>query len=505
MKNKYDKLFYRYLDGMLSEEEKLELNNILREDDGACERLKLLSTVSEGLSEYSCHPQYNVTKPSLRYVPWLISLASTIVAVLSFLKPEAIPDSPKPEVSTFQTPFYALLVDQAGAGFADGAGPDQVRFNKGLYQLDDGVIHLRFSNGVDTVMRAPASFAIRNDYNIRLNHGDVWALVPPGAEGFTVSSPSIDYEDRGTEFAISVDATSGSSTLHVIDGQVDARNPKSNELLSSVFEGQSTEFSEGELIPVETPDLSKFPSPNSIGYLRWQEQHSFYTNQSDELIGYFPFFEGPQLKNYASNPIAGNGEIHGARWVTGRWPGKKALLFDRDDDYVEFNITHKFDELSMSTWINIDRFDKTLSSVLVSNDWDVPGDFFWQMTRYGQIWMGYHGGKRMNETNTQVIPTGQWINLTGSVSIPQKRVKLFINGEMMSYADLDPSSFNKMVPGMCRMGNWHTTNINEGNKVRALCGKIDQFSIWEKELTQEQVEELVELGKISVLWAMSSR
>ena len=78
-----------------------------------------------------------------------------------------------------------MLVDQAGAGFADGAGPDQVRFKKGFYQLDDGVIHLRFSNGVDTVMRAPATFAIMNDSNIRLDHGDVWAIVPAGAEGFT--------------------------------------------------------------------------------------------------------------------------------------------------------------------------------------------------------------------------------------------------------------------------------------------------------------------------------
>ena len=209
MKNKHDKLFYKYLDGMLSEVEKSELNNLLRKDNGACERLKVLATVSEGLSEYSYNPQNNVTKLPLKYVPWLISLAASIVAVLSFLKPEAIPDSPEPVVTTPQTPFYALLVDQAEADFASGAGPDQVRFNKGLYQLDDGVIHLRFSNGVDTVMRAPATFAIRNDYNIRLDHGDVWASVPPGSEGFTVSSPSIDYEDRGTEFAISVDGVNG--------------------------------------------------------------------------------------------------------------------------------------------------------------------------------------------------------------------------------------------------------------------------------------------------------
>ena len=58
---------------------------------------------------------------------------------------------------------------------------------------------------------------------------------------------------------------------------------------------------------------------------------------------------------------------------------------------------------------------------------------------------------------------------------------------------------------MCRMGNWGTSNVEERTKKRALRGKIDQFSIWQKELTQEEVDELVELGKISVLWAMSSR
>ena len=114
MKNKHDKLFYKYLDGMLSEEEKLELNNILREDDEACERLKLLSTVSEGLSEYSYNPSSNVTKQSFRSFPWLISLAATIVAVLSFLKTESPPDYKKPEVSTIKPLFMLCLLIKPG-------------------------------------------------------------------------------------------------------------------------------------------------------------------------------------------------------------------------------------------------------------------------------------------------------------------------------------------------------------------------------------------------------
>ena len=94
-------------------------------------------------------------------------------------------------------------------------------------------------------------------------------------------------------------------------------------------------------------------------------------------------------------------------------------------------------------------------------------------------------------------------DFAGSVSIPQKRVRLYMNGGVMSYAELDLSSFNKMIPGMCRMGNWSSSNKNKGAQERALCGKVDQFSIWQKELTHKEVEELVELGKTSVLWAMS--
>ena len=76
---------------------------------------------------------------------------------------------------------------------------------------------------------------------------DFAAVVPPAARGFTVVAPGVDYVDLGTEFGIAVDEATGASELHVFDGQVNATNPSSQKLLSSVTEGEAVTFSKGEL------------------------------------------------------------------------------------------------------------------------------------------------------------------------------------------------------------------------------------------------------------------
>ena len=75
----------------------------------------------------------------------------------------------------------ALLVNEAGATFADGKAPDAVRFEKGSYQLEEGAVHLRFTNGADVVIKAPAAFDIDDGFHVRWHRGDMRATVPPTA------------------------------------------------------------------------------------------------------------------------------------------------------------------------------------------------------------------------------------------------------------------------------------------------------------------------------------
>ena len=54
----------------------------------------------------------------------------------------------------------------------------------------------------------------------------------------------------------------------------------------------------------------------------------------------------------------------GRRWVSGRWAGKGALLFDRDEDFVGLNIEGEHEELTLSFWVKVDRLDYEYNALM---------------------------------------------------------------------------------------------------------------------------------------------
>jgi len=65
-----------------------------------------------------------------------------------------------------------------------------------------------------------------------------------------------------------------------------------------------------------------------------------------------------------------------------------------------------------------------------------------------------------------------------------------VNGEKTS---LKNGPATKIEPGKVKMGNWFNRH---GNKFeRNLCGKIDEFMIWDRCLGAEEIKSLHEAGK----------
>ena len=89
--------------------------------------------------------------------------------------------------------------------------------------------------------------------------------------------------------------------------------------------------------------------------------------------------------------------INGARWVSGRWPGKDAILFDRKDDFVSLTIPGKHDELTLSFWVKVNRLDYEYNALLNSDAWDL-GDLHFQIKRTGLAWANVNGKKRSGIT-----------------------------------------------------------------------------------------------------------
>jgi hypothetical protein len=72
------------------------------------------------------------------------------------------------------------------------------------------------------------------------------------------------------------------------------------------------------------------------GLAHWQENRRRVL-ADPSLVAYYDLQEGggETLRNHSPLGTALDGTLHGPAWTDGRWPGKGALRFDGQDDYVE--------------------------------------------------------------------------------------------------------------------------------------------------------------------------
>lgn len=147
-----------------------------------------------------------------------VLLASAVAVALFMLRPvpqttpEQSASQPKPDGPKADA-IAALLVDGVGAEFAQGRAPDGVRFGSGDYELIKGIVHLRFAQGADMVLVAPARIEVTDAQRTRLVQGQVRVIAPPTAKGFTVATRAANYVDLGTEFGLRVDPADRKSVV----------------------------------------------------------------------------------------------------------------------------------------------------------------------------------------------------------------------------------------------------------------------------------------------------
>ncbi|MCM8534030.1 MAG: FecR domain-containing protein, partial [Lentisphaeraceae bacterium] len=391
--------------------------------------------------------------------------------------------------------------NEADAKFANGRSVDDVKFSPGNYRLTEGAVHLRFSSGADLVVEAPAEIDILDSMNTKLVSGKVRAIVPPPAQGFTVSAYDVNYEDIGTEFGLIVDGEKSSSELHVFDGQVNVKDPATNKLLKKVFRGQAVVYEDGKKATDTELQPAEFLTVGKIGFKRWKRQITAMS-EDPSVIACYPFLNNERavLDNTAGEKRVTDGAISGARWVSGRWPGKQALLFDRKDDYVELDIPFQLDEVSVSMWLKVDHQDTLLSPLFNSNKWD-KGDIHLQMMRSQQPHFDVYGttvGPQQKRLLNRPISHSKWVHITMVLSSTESYGKVYVNGNEAVTGKFPRDAIIK--PGKCRIGNW--VPIPGYEPERKFNGRIDEVVVWKKVLTKKEISKLVENGRPSLLWSV---
>lgn len=519
--NDLDFLINRYIDGLGTEHEVAQLNEILRSDAKSrqtfAEHLNLdsaLAEVAAGLpgkqaaiddivqlnqrALFSNAIAYSITAVAAAVV---ISIGSLLwLANATKSRVATTPAVSVNDISEKRTSSVAVFVDEAGAKFAADRGPYGRKFEPGDYELVAGVAHLRFALGAEVILNAPARWTILDSMHVRVEYGKLRAIVPPSAKGFSIMTPDAEYIDLGTEFALGVDKSVGTSDLYVFDGQVNVANNSSKQVMQEVFEGEANRYSRGVAEPAPKMDAVDFPTPNQIGLVRWQS-HIEQLLKAPGLIAFFPFRKTNDelvLENefkHAEHTIS-NGRIVGARWVSGRWPGKNSLLFDGDNERVELDIPGEYDEFTIAAWIKIDRLDYEMNAILNSDDLE-DGDVHFQITRQGLPKGGVQGSNTNDSFIGDPLPIGKWVHVAMVISSLDHTRQVYANGKLVRQGAMDREMLIR--PSLCRLGNWMPAEKHSEKRTRAFRGRIDELAIWNRALLESELRQMFEAGRPNVI------
>ncbi len=513
-----DALFNRLADGIASEADEQRLGEVLRTSPAARRAYREFMALHSALHwDYVAGaappPTPTMSQPST-LAPmrtrggWVaaflagIAVATAAAVAIAVFWPERGTNSEKsPAVAKDRKSdsIAALLVDKVDAEFVKERGPVGVRFGPGEYELLGGIVHLRFAQGADMILAGPAKFRVTDAQNVQLLVGKARVIAPSTAKGFTIATRAANYIDLGTEFGLRVDPD-GASDLYVFDGQVNIADPRSGKVLSEVFEGKSSRYVDGEAATPPQLQATDFPTPGTIGLKRW-EQYEQELRKSPGLISFYPFRRGADasvLANGIGDDVMSHGKIVGARWVSGRWQGHGALLFDRDSDFVQLEIPGEHQELTIAAWIKVDRLDFELNAILNSDGFK-PGGVHFQLNRQGFPRGGLvFAGGFQDKIMGNAVQVGAWAHVTSVMSATTHSQQIYVNGILMRERTWRQDEMIR--PGSCRIGNW--LSDTKGRLAdRAFRGRIDELAIWNRVLTQQAITQMVDAGRPGMLWS----
>jgi hypothetical protein len=252
--------------------------------------------------------------------------------------------------------------------------------------------------------------------------------------------------------------------------------------------------------PADAPPLKDgdFPTPGAIGLRRW-EQYEAEVRKDRTLLAFFSF-QRQADESLLANAVAGemsDGRVVGARWTTGRWPGKDALLFDRDTDFAQVTIPGEHQELTVAAWVKVDRIDFVLNAILNSDGYEQGGIHF-QLNRQGFARGGVViEGAFQDRFVGKPVPLGSWVHVASVISARKRSQQIFVNGVLAR--ERTWQSDVTLKPGSCRIGNWLPAPKDQF-PTRALRGQIDELAVWSRALPKEEVARLVEAGRPGLLW-----
>ncbi len=528
-----ESLIHARLDGEISAEDLVRLEEILREDWQARRLyLELADLHARLLHARLLHepgvasgrfatPGESGTRSGGR---WRVAaftaagIAAVIAAVIAFVFLSVSLTQPGGGKDEAVSAGVAMLSQTISAEFAGVERRSGDTLAPGTIHLSGGLAQIEFYSGATVVIEGEAELEIVSPWEARCHRGRVRVQVPPAAKGFLLHAPGLKLEDLGTEFALNVDVSGVGSEVHVFDGEVIVHREGggSQSLTGGMSLGSDGEKTVDPAAFLSLSELDGLAAARGVRRLEAWRAWSQEARRDERLIAYYDFHHQTAagrdrfVGNVAEPRIQSRtGGAVGARWTDGRWPGKAALEFKRPGDRLRMTIDGTYRDITFACWVKVDSVDKKYNSLLLTDGYE-NGEPHWQIYEDGSLMFSLvyrppgisgKGGKFNQMYFSQPVLTaeslGRWHHLAVSYEGTSGEVAQYFDGKVVGRAVSPLHQAGRSIHfGPCEIGNWGLPTESHQFPIRNLNGAIDEFAIYRTALSAAEIRAMFEAGRV---------
>jgi hypothetical protein len=515
------------VDETLTEKQKARLARWIAESEDV--RMYYIRAMGQSASLHSYASEMHSEAPDSIRLParnkrwkWVIGLLSiaAMVMIALWIRPTSH------DAALAQTPpnddeYVAQLTGSKQCAWADGHSilpGSQLRKTQRI-ELARGFAEITFDCGAQVVLEGPASLDLNSAWSATLNRGTLRASLPPEAMGFSISNPTVEVVDLGTEFTMFADASGTATDVLVLKGEVEAApNAAGDQQPIVIREKEARRFAASGVSSLHgaEPALADMTQPVSLDHYATPTSYAHWS--FDEAVGnmFRADAEGRPLDEFSAQlenlPPAGTAVGH----VKGRVG--EALHFD-GHVYARAAFPGISDNSPHTVlfWVKVPR-DATLSNAYAMVAWGVsskllrshPIHIAWNRNpnegTVGVLRTDYGGGFAVGATP---LRDGRWHHIA-VVFIPRDdarspmAVKQYVDGRLEGEGHPSPPGSDRFMGALpyqaqttngalwlgCRLGI-------EGVRADRFYGDMDELYIVDRALEPAEIVRLMDTNQLT--------
>ena len=473
--------------------------------------------------------------------PWWAYGGLAVIALVVFIVLRQPNGATKPGPArlanggVLRVPAVAVLSHVVEVAWSDGEPERQegAELPAGWLRLALGTVQIDLFSGARLFVEGPAQIELRSSGEAFLLTGKVACELGEQARGFRLLTPGLTVVNQGNSFGVKVSET-GEQEVHALEGRVVIG--RTGEIgTSQIAAKQARRLDEGGLSetvfrPEDFPAMERVRVREQAEAARllfaWRAAADAL-DSDPALRVHFNFEDQLPLDASLTNRVRGegagsDGQVIGARWSQGRWPGKGALEFRGRGQRVLLRLPGTHASLTLLAWVRVDALPQPVTALLMTEEQqraEADGEnkspasasfdpvsgrpLRWELKANGQLglslWRGLVSGKLQWDAHLApplLTPEryGQWLCLATVLDAGRGELMHFVNGLPVARHPLPPGPPFALTH--LSLGNLSVTDAEAQQGVNyGFFGAVDELVVAVRPFSAAELRRYYEVGR----------